>query len=78
MSLFLDRSELEQLTGKRTRPAQIRQLRASKIPHEVNARGQVLVARAYVEQRLGVNGGTAPAPTGYAPEPDFSAFEARG
>lgn len=75
MNLFLDRPELERLTGKRTRPAQVRQLRARKIPHEMNASGDVLVARAYVEQRLGVTGTSPEAiPTDF-PEPDFSVFE---
>lgn len=73
MSLFLDRDELHHLTGKRTRPAQLRQLRARKIPYEVNALGDVLVAKAYVEQRLGVSG-SAPAPADF-PDPDFSIFE---
>ena len=70
--VFLDREQLERLTGKRTRPAQVKQLRARRIPHEVNARGQVLVSRAYVEQRLGAT--VAEDATSF-PEPDFSVFE---
>ena len=72
--LFLEREQLERLTGRRTRPAQIRQLRERKIPYEVNALGQVLVARAYVERRLGVQPVEPARDASAFPEPDFSIF----
>lgn len=51
---FLDDAELEQLTGRSRRQAQIRWLRDHGFAFEVNARGAPVVARRYAEQRLGV------------------------
>lgn len=72
--VFLDPADVEALAdGRKTVPAQVRRLKAKRIPHEVSGR-RVLVSRTYVEQRLGV---APPALDAYADEPDFSHFEAR-
>jgi hypothetical protein len=74
MSMFLDRNEIARLTGKTTRPAQIRELIRRRIRHEVNALGDIVIARAHIEQRLGVERPALKESDGFA-EPDFSVFE---
>lgn len=75
--MWLTTAEVRRLTGKKTRPAQIRNLVERKIPHEVNGLGEVLVASAYIERRFGVVP-EAPQPThGLATEPDFTVFGMR-
>lgn len=67
--LFLSRAELHRLTGRHTRPAQIKRLREMRIPWEVNALGQVIVLRSAVEHAMGVPSAAPP-----ASEPDFEAI----
>lgn len=72
--VFLKPEEVRRLAdGRKTRPAIMRRLKAKRIPCELSGR-EVLVSRAFVERRLGVEPDT-PAPDGYANEPDFSHFE---
>lgn len=76
MSIWLDPAELAPLVEwKKTVPAQVRRLKAKRIPHEVHGR-RVLVSRAYMEKRLGAEPAGA-GREGYAAEPDFSADEQR-
>lgn len=65
--MFLTPAELVTYTGCKRRGDQAAWLKAKGVRFELNKRGEILVARAHVEHRLGV--GTAP-----APEPDFSVF----
>lgn len=67
--MFLTVSELEQLTGykPRQRKRQLAWLKAKGYKHDINARGEILVARGHVEQRFG--DGAPP-----TQEPDFSVF----
>ncbi len=51
--MFLDAIELEQLTGKKRRDAQVRALRFMGIEHRVRPDGTVAVSRIHVEQSLG-------------------------
>lgn len=51
-ALFLDASELEQLTGYRRAHEQKRWLGARRWRFETNAAGEPRVARAYFERRL--------------------------
>ncbi len=51
--MFLDADELEQLTGKKRRDAQVRALRFMGIEHRVRPDGTVAVSRMHVEQTLG-------------------------
>jgi hypothetical protein len=67
--MFLNPEELAAYTGYRQRRRQIRELERRGVPYELNATGAVLVARATIEQRLGVESATAP-----QPEPDFAAI----
>jgi hypothetical protein len=48
MGLFLDDDEMAQLTGRKTKAAQIRALRAMGIPHQVNAAGRAVVVVANI------------------------------
>lgn len=76
VSIFLEPDELKPLVeGKKTIPAQVRRLKAKNIPHEVSGR-RILVSRAYIEKRLGNT--DVQTREGYAPEPDFSHFDAPG
>jgi hypothetical protein len=64
MSLFLTPEQLAQLTGRRTRPAQERELRRRGYICERNAKGDIVVSASHVEAKLGANstndGKTAP------------------
>ena len=69
---FITATELVDLTGRQTRPAQIEALRAMGIEHRINADGRPVVLRAHLEQVLG-----APAdrlPKRRAAEPNFQTW----
>jgi hypothetical protein len=57
--IFLDQAEIERLTGRKRRRAQIAQLKAMGIAVIENAAGEPIVSRAAVEQRLGLRGASA-------------------
>ena len=63
--MFLTKEETEQLTGRKTRNAQIRHLRRLGISHYFDADGRPVVARSEVEA-LKAEDSTA--------EPDWSAL----
>lgn len=66
--MFLLDEQLIALTGKRTRPAQARRLKALRIPFLWDGKdGPVSVLRTAVEQRGSVG-------HQYAEEPDFTVF----
>lgn len=50
--MFLTPDELERLTGHKQKAAQKRALNRMAIPFEVNAIGEYLVSRSYMERRL--------------------------
>lgn len=50
-ALFLNESELAELTGRKYKSRQIEWLRASGIPFRVNARGHAVVTRGAIEGR---------------------------
>lgn len=50
--LFLNSDELVRLTGREQAAAQKRYLDRKEIPYEVNAIGEILVSRNYIERRL--------------------------
>lgn len=52
--MFLTPEELQQLTGRKRRNAQVLVLRFMGIEHRVRPDGSVVVLRAHVEQVLGV------------------------
>jgi ribosome biogenesis protein Tsr3 len=62
--LFLNRDELFELTGKKTRPAQAKVLDAMTIPHATNGLGELVVLRKAVEKKLSVNDPRTPAEEG--------------
>ena len=70
--MFLTRIEIQELTGRERYYAQLRWLRENRWPHETDADGRPLVARAYFEQRFGLAGHSRQTVT----EPDWSALEA--
>ncbi|MDR5800605.1 DUF4224 domain-containing protein [Caballeronia sp. LZ001] len=49
--LFLADDDVARLTGRKTRTAQIKALRAMGVPFFVNATGRAIVARAAIEGR---------------------------
>lgn len=51
--MFLDESEIAQLTGKQRRDAQARALRFMGIEHKSRPDGSLAVLRAHVEKLLG-------------------------
>jgi len=51
MSIFLEPSDIAELTGYRLKSAQVEQLRVMGIPFFVNAAGRPVVTRAAVEGR---------------------------
>ena len=65
--MFLTPDEIATLTGRKRRREQIAWLKARGYRHEINARGEIVVARGHVNHKLGA--GEPP-----APEPDFSVF----
>lgn len=71
-SVFLDSTEMAELTGRVRSDAQVRALRHMGIEHRVRPDGKVVVLRSHVEQVLGV------APARGRPvkeiEPDWSAI----
>ncbi len=73
MSFRLTRDELEELTCKKTRPAQERVLRGMRIPFVVDGLGKICVSRRAMEERLA---GRRPEDNP-ANEPDFSIFDRR-
>ncbi|HEX6829220.1 MAG TPA: DUF4224 domain-containing protein [Burkholderiales bacterium] len=73
MTLCLTRAELQELTGRSTRPAQLRVLARQGLPALVDGRGHVKVLRAALERRQGIAGRISP-----VTEPDFEALAARG
>jgi hypothetical protein len=50
--MFLEAQEVERLTGKRRRGAQVRALRAMGIEHKVRPDGVVIVLREHVKKVL--------------------------
>jgi len=72
--MFLTPEELEQLTGKRRRDAQIRALRYMGVEHKVRPDGSVAVLRAHVEKLL--DGDLASAIRGSEVEPDWDSLNA--
>lgn len=50
--LFLSSDEIVRLTGRDQAAAQKRYLDKKQIPYEVNAIGEILVSRNYIERRL--------------------------
>jgi hypothetical protein len=48
MSLFLEIEEIERLTGCKRKAKQCEQLNKMNIPYRVNARGEPIVAAAYI------------------------------
>ena len=50
--IFLSADELARLTGRDQTAAQRRYLTRKQIPHDVNAIGEILVSRSYIERRL--------------------------
>lgn len=50
--IFLTSDEIVRLTGKDQAAAQKRYLDKKQIPYEVNAIGEILVSRNYIERRL--------------------------
>ncbi|MCC7305892.1 MAG: DUF4224 domain-containing protein [Alphaproteobacteria bacterium] len=48
--MFLTPEEIEELTGKVRRPAQIRALRFMGIEHKIRADGAPIVLRAHIEK----------------------------
>lgn len=68
--LFLTTEELSQLTGYEIRAKQCAELGRMKIPYILNGRGNLCVARAAVEKRLGVASAVD-----RTEEPDFSVFQ---
>lgn len=60
--IFLTEDEIVRLTGKDQAAAQKRYLDKKQIPYEVNAIGEILVSRNYIERRLsGIKDESAPA-----------------
>lgn len=53
MSLFLGRDEIAEITGRKQKGKQIEQLHKMRIPFEVNALGNPVVLKGYVETLFG-------------------------
>lgn len=53
-SYFLSDDDLQRITCKVQKGAQVRKLREMGIPFEPDAQGKPLVARAFMDQRFGV------------------------
>ncbi len=53
-SYFLSDDDLQRITCKVQKGAQVRKLREMGIPFEPDAEGKPLVARAFMDQRFGV------------------------
>ena len=70
--MLLTPEELEQLTGKRRRDAQIRALRYMGVEHKVRPDGSVAVLRAHVEKLL--DGDLASAKREREVEPDWNSL----
>lgn len=51
--MFLDHKELIELTGKRYRDAQLKQLRSMGIQHKIRGDGRPVVLKSHVEKILG-------------------------
>jgi len=64
---LLSAEEIERLTGKKRRPAQVRVLRQMGVRHIVRPDGCVLVARAARDKLLGVSARVADAAPEEAP-----------
>lgn len=72
--MFLNPTELYELTGKKRRQAQVEALRMMGVEHRVRPDGTVAVMRAHVES---VFGGIAPAKVVKSAEPNWSAIRPR-
>lgn len=73
VSLVLTDAELVELTDRVRSSAQAKRLRAMGVPHIYTKGEPVKVLRSAVERRAG---STAPRRReGYAPEPDYAAFD---
>ncbi|WP_158590435.1 DUF4224 domain-containing protein [Noviherbaspirillum cavernae] len=51
--MFLDENEVEELSGKQRRPAQVRALSFMGIEHKLRPDGSIAVLRAHVEKLFG-------------------------
>lgn len=71
--LVLSPTELEEILGAKTQPAQIKQLTEWKVPYLINRKGFLRVGRRAMEERLMGK----KQPTAAENDPDFSAFEER-
>jgi hypothetical protein len=69
--LILTDQELQQLTGRQRRPAQLRALKWMGIEHRVRPDGSIAVLREHVQNVMGV---TQQQSQGTTHEPDWSAL----
>lgn len=70
--MILTPDELQQLTGRKRRDAQVPVLRHMGIEHRTRPDGSVVVLRAHVEQVLGLSGSP---PKASEFEPDWDAIK---
>lgn len=73
-SIVLTRDEVEALTGRHRRDAQIKALRFMGIEHRVRPDGSVAVLKAHIEHVLG--GYSASPPKARNTEPNWAALDA--
>lgn len=52
-NLFLDSTEIKELTNRRRRDAQVRALKTMGIDHKVRADGSVVVLKSHIDKVLG-------------------------
>lgn len=72
--MFLDSSEVKELTARVQHAAQAKVLRAMGIDHKTRPDGTIAVLRSHVEQALG--GGVPAARKKAPPEPNWGALRA--
>jgi hypothetical protein len=70
--MFLSREDVIELTGRKVRTAQVKELNRMGIVHKVRGDGSVAVLTSHVEKVL--DGGTATAKTARPTEPDWSSM----
>jgi hypothetical protein len=66
---FLTKVQVQKLTGKCRRSAQMRELKILGLPYDVNGRGEILVLWSVVQHKMGIK-----RPTEAAPEPNWGAM----
>jgi len=74
MNLFLTPNEIQEITNKVYKSAQVRALRAIGIEHRVRADGTPLVLRAHIENLLGKNVKTTESSTRHS-QPNWEALQ---